>query len=236
LVRHHAILQFELEEPRESIAETESRSAAEVNRKLTSALSDAGRRFGFDVRTEYPLRGARIDVVWLWQPLVALPGVEGSLPVVGFEVESTWRTRKHVKGDLLNLQDLGAALGVIVLAGSGKRVDALRAFARGLTNRPGPLVLIWSERDVEALSGIVAGVNIRGLPVADGIQPGAPVSGHAGKYKALWEWLCDQKAAVVSATFAEIEQVLGVRSAGFVPEVRGPLVWVRRECCRPRDP
>lgn len=59
-------------------------------------------------------------------------------PVVGFEIESGWKTRKHVKGDLLNLRDAGVALGVIVLAGVDPSDDSLRRFATALVNRPGP--------------------------------------------------------------------------------------------------
>jgi hypothetical protein len=56
-----------------------------------------------------------------------------------------------VKGDLLNLQDAGVALGVIVLAGSGEKDESLRRFAQALVDRPGTKVLIWTESDVHAL-------------------------------------------------------------------------------------
>jgi hypothetical protein len=77
--------------------------------------------------------------------------LERPVPVVGFEIESSWRTRKHVKGDLLNLQDAGVGLGVIVLAGTEIKDDALRRFAELLVDRPGPTVLIWTADDVRAL-------------------------------------------------------------------------------------
>jgi len=47
-----------------------------------------------------------------------------------------------VKGDLLNLQDAGVALGVIVLAGSEEKDESLRRFAQALVDRPGARVLI----------------------------------------------------------------------------------------------
>jgi hypothetical protein len=75
---------------------------------------------------------------------------------VGFEVESSWRTRKHVKGDLLNLQDAGVALGVIVLAGDGEKDDSLRRFAELLVDRPGAQVLVWTAEDVRALADKVS--------------------------------------------------------------------------------
>lgn len=44
-------------------------------------------------------------------------------------------------------------------------------------------------------------------------EPTAPLAGavtHTGKYRALWRWLRDQHAEQLTATFAEIEQVLGM--------------------------
>jgi len=89
--------------------------------------------------------------VWCWRPLTPISHFDGTVPVVGFEIESSWRSRKHVKGDFLNLQDSGVALGVIVLAGSGEK-DDLRRFAHALVDRPGTKVLIWTDDDVRALS------------------------------------------------------------------------------------
>ena len=55
-------------------------------------------------------------------------------------------------GDLLNLQDAGVALGIIVLAGVNRSDDSLRRFATTLVNRPGPRVLVWTEEDLNALA------------------------------------------------------------------------------------
>ncbi|MDQ4145726.1 MAG: hypothetical protein M3198_18675 [Actinomycetota bacterium] len=74
------------------------------NRQTVQVLTEAGRALGYEVAVEYPVPGGRIDVVWLTR----LPFRREALPVVAFEVESSWRTRKHVKGDLLNLHDAGA--------------------------------------------------------------------------------------------------------------------------------
>ena len=74
-----------------------------LNREITALLQDAGEAAGYEVATEYSLSGGRLDVVWgMPSPI---PSVDRLLPVVGFEIESSWRTRKHIKGDLLNLQD-----------------------------------------------------------------------------------------------------------------------------------
>jgi hypothetical protein len=91
---------------RVSCRTTKPRFAGQVNRELTEELVDAGRRFSFDVKTEFPVRGrgstlsgcGLLDVVWLWPPPSQVPGLEGLLPIVGFELESGWRTRKRVEG------------------------------------------------------------------------------------------------------------------------------------------
>src|SRR5689334_19324389 len=113
----------------------DDRTASALNRELTNLLVEAGGRFGFDVVLEYPVRGGRLDVVWTWKPTSPVPGLDRPVPVVGIEVESSWRTRKHVKGDLLNLQDAGVGLGVIVLAGTDLKDDGLRRFAQLLVDR-----------------------------------------------------------------------------------------------------
>ena len=85
------------------------------NRELSSLLIRAGETFGFVSIPEFCLPGGRIDVVWAWHPPSPLPGLATPVPVLGIEIESSRRTRKHVTGDLLNLRDAGVALGVIVL-------------------------------------------------------------------------------------------------------------------------
>jgi len=85
-----------------------------------------GREAGWETEREYPVPGGRVDLAWLWRPDSALPGVAATLPVVGFEIESSSRTRKHVKGDMVNLIALQASLGVIVLLGLEDDVGLLR--------------------------------------------------------------------------------------------------------------
>lgn len=72
--------------------------ASDRNRWATQVLLTEGRRRGFEVEAEYPVAEGRIDVVWLTDRLDGLSEVAARLPVVGFEIESSWRTRKHVKG------------------------------------------------------------------------------------------------------------------------------------------
>lgn len=198
------------------------RAASELNRELTSLLADAGTRFGFDVAVEYPVKGGRLDVVRTWTPPSPLPGLERPVPVVGFEIESGWRTRKHVKGDLLNLHDAGVGLGVIVLAGSDPKDDGLRRFTELLVDRPGPTVLVWTAEDVRALAAGRDGVSSMAAATAgasDDVSTANPAGGgtggpraadtHAGKYAPLYRWLRAQNAATMTVTFRQVEEVLG---------------------------
>lgn len=194
--------------------------ASELNRELTGLLLEAGRRLGFIVQTEYPVRGGRLDVVWSLSLATPVPGLDGPVPVFGFEVESSWRTRKHVKGDYLNLADAGVALGVIVLAGADLRDESLRRFAETLVDRPGPRVLVWTADDVRALAegGGLPGAAVTSEPITDlrsasqpsgTVEPTSQVTSHSGKYAPLWRWLKQQDRAAIPATFAEIEVILG---------------------------
>lgn len=79
------------------------------------------------------------------------------MPVVGFEIETSWRTRKHIKGDVFNLLSLSPAYGVILFLRSGFKdessfegnFNAARRYVddfKGVTK-----ILVWSEKNVELL-------------------------------------------------------------------------------------
>lgn len=189
--------------------------ASTVNRELTGVLIDVGKRMGFTTASEYAVPGGRLDVVWLWEPPTPIPGVLGAIPVAGFEIESSWRTRKHVKGDLLNLHDAGVALGVIVLAGADARDESLRRFTESLVDRPGPRVLVWTHDDVRALASgevIVAELEAAAAESAPMAPDKAPPGerAHSGKYRALWEWLLHQERRETRISFTELERQTGI--------------------------
>jgi hypothetical protein len=173
-------------------------------------LVELGRRSGLEAVIEYPVPGGRIDVVWLWRPPFTIPGMADLLPIVGFEVESSWRTRKHIKGDLINLQDLACAFGVIVLLGDGNDVESTRRFASQLVDRPGSRVVVWSDADLVELAGGSAIDLVAGILQAQRPSWVAP-SEHTGKYRPLWSWLKERDEPTVTTTFSEIERVLGFR-------------------------
>lgn len=192
-------------------------SAKERGRRVTGLLVSHGRALGFDVETEVPVHGGRLDVVWFAKAL-PLPGAEEPLPLVAFEIESSWRTRKHIKGDYMNLFDSGASLGVLVLLGAGEEVESTRRFARSLTDRPGPRIVTWSDEDVDRLLTTPSTSAERGSarPPMSATTPtrtlDPPVSrDHAGKYHSLWRWLNAQPPDRLEVTFEEIEEVIGMR-------------------------
>lgn len=184
-------------------------TASARGRRVVAALSVKGSELGFTVQREYPVPGGRLDVVWLLPTLDALPGVGVPLPIVGFEIESSWRTRKHLKGDYLNLYDLGATVGVLVLLGDGDDVESTRRFAQALVARPGPRVLVWSEQDVENL---INGrpVLLAAVPPASARSAGSDPTRHVGKFQALWAWLRDQPGDELPTRFSDLEEAIGM--------------------------
>jgi hypothetical protein len=206
----------ESDAPDEETVRDGEAGATDRGRRVIQALLEHGRSLGFDAVAEFPVPGGRIDVVWLWRLPGVIPGAPNALPVVGFEVESSWRTRKHIKGDLINLQDLATSLGIIVLLGDGEKVESTRRFASQLVDRPGSRIVVWSERDVDELVAFEAPVAESAIgflavpPVAR--TPAAGPRGaveHAGKYRPLWFWLREQVGPAVSVSFAEVETILG---------------------------
>jgi hypothetical protein len=182
-------------------------TAAQRGRAVIAQLLEAGRLRGLEPVTEYPVAGGRVDVVWLWSPSPPIPGVTQSLPVAGFEVESSWRTRKHLKGDYVNLADLAASLAVIVLLGDDPEVEATRRFAEAFTARPGSRVLIWSADDVAALVEPLGEARLSsGAPVDER----ATAERHAGKYGTLWAWLVAHEDDEIAVNFRTIEEVIGM--------------------------
>ena len=178
-------------------------------------LAKLGERAGFTVVKEYPVPGGRLDVAWLWEPPTPLPGVVGAIPVAGFEIESSWRTRKHVKGDLLNLQDAGVALGVIVLAGADPRDESLRRFAQALVDRPGATIRVWTHDDVRAIASGTPSITtietaaVEAASSARSAEPSAEHT-HTGKFRALWTWLLEQERREIRISFRDLEQRSGI--------------------------
>ena len=130
---------------------------SELGQKMVRQLEQIANLLGFKQEVEFPIDGSRIDAVWLMK----LP-VFGEIPLVGFEIETSWRTRKHIKGDLFNLLTLKSAIGVIIFLREGfeseeqfrGNFEAARRFADVFSGFS--KMLVWSEDDVSALKEKVA--------------------------------------------------------------------------------
>lgn len=93
--------------------------------RMLTLIKSLGAALGYQVETEVEASGAAwIDAVWFdpRHAAACLPGKKPVLrrnpvlPVVAFEVENkTGLNAKHVKGSVSNLNNTGAAMGVIVI-------------------------------------------------------------------------------------------------------------------------
>jgi len=104
----------------------------------------------------------RIDLVWYKEIPINLPQTTTrKFPLVGFEIESSWRTRKHIKGDILNFQSLKAPLGIILQQTSAEDnandvtnlIRNVQDFLKELgTNN----ILIWTNEDLTKLGEAIS--------------------------------------------------------------------------------
>lgn len=194
-----------------------------LNSELAGLLVDVGRRMALGVKTEFAGSGGRLDVVWTWTPPSPIPGLEGSLPVVGFEVESSWRSGEHVKGDWSNQQDAAVALGVIAVAGADLKEESLHRFTASLVDRPGIRVRVWTEEDVRALAAgepspstvaraAESASAASAVTVAPAIATRAEggVAEHPGWYPPLWLWLQARPRCARRVSFDELGPAIGM--------------------------
>jgi len=57
-------------------------------------LKEIGSKLGFVCEEEVATNGGRVDLVWFYNFNLDLPGLGFKLPVVGFGVETSWRTKE----------------------------------------------------------------------------------------------------------------------------------------------
>ncbi|MFX0097765.1 MAG: hypothetical protein ACFE7E_08415 [Candidatus Hodarchaeota archaeon] len=105
---------------------------------------------GLKYAEEYPVAAGRIDVVLLKEEEQAR-----DVPVVGIEIESSSRTRKHIKGDIFNLTVLKPILGIILFVKKGfsseeKFHDNVKAAKKMLDGyESSNKVVVLSEEEIE---------------------------------------------------------------------------------------
>ena len=135
----------------------------DIRKELSSSevheiLEELGSFLGFHCKREYEIPLGRIDLVWYTELPSVIPGYPlRNIPAAGFEIESSWRTRKHIKGDIVNLQALGAPISVIIQLTSSsddpKKVQALvRNTKNSLDDLGASKIIVWTEKEIMEIS------------------------------------------------------------------------------------
>ncbi len=132
----------------------------EFQMDVINFLEICGEKLGFFPQREWSVPMGKIDLVWLKKIDCILPGMDTDLlPVVGFELETSWRTRKHIKGDIMNLLNLNAPIGVIIQQTSREddpeKVKSLIKNIDDLVFTKNYPVLVWTDKDLVVLAKIL---------------------------------------------------------------------------------
>jgi hypothetical protein len=107
---------------------------------------------------EVATNGGRVDLVWFYNLKAEIPNLGNKLPVIGFEIETSWRTRKHIKGDIFNLLELSPSCGIILFLNEGFNDDskfrgnteAAKKYVRGISSIR--RILVWTEKNLLEIS------------------------------------------------------------------------------------
>lgn len=132
----------------------EAQDLSELASNWIEKLGVISKKLGLTQEEEVRTKGGKIDLVWYQNFEQKIPSIGEKLPLIGFEIETSWRTRKHIKGDIFNLMELNPSLGVILFLSEGfkdksKFKGLLKASKKysdsisGLSN-----IQIWTDEDV----------------------------------------------------------------------------------------
>lgn len=141
---------------------TRTTSLTDIYKENIQKLQIIGNRLGFKPENEVKIEGGEVDHVWFIDFGVSLPYFGSKIPVVGFEIETSWRTRKHIKGDIFNLLALNSAFGIILFLRQGFQSESqfqgnLNAAKRCVkTLEGGKKILVWSEKDIDELMNAIS--------------------------------------------------------------------------------
>jgi hypothetical protein len=125
---------------------------------VLGVLEECGQKLGLKTEREWPIPMGRIDLIWYLELPVTLPQAEvNKIPVVGFELETSWRTRKHIKGDILNLQTISLPVGIIIQQTTERddpqKVKNLIKNTLAYIKESGrSSIAIWTDREVRSLA------------------------------------------------------------------------------------
>lgn len=128
-----------------------------IYNEAVTKLEQIGTKLGFKTEDKVKIEVGEVDHVWFIDFGTNLPCFGSKIPIVGFEVETSWRTRKHIKGDIFNLLTLNSAFGIILFLKKGFRnesqfkgnVDAARRYVQSFEGAR--TIFVWSEEDVAKL-------------------------------------------------------------------------------------
>lgn len=134
--------------------------ALDLNRlkqKWVNKLELMASKLGLDQEEEVATNGGRVDLVWHHTFKSDVSKIGSRLPLVGFEIETSWRTRKHIKGDIFNLLELSPALGIILFLSEGFKessklrgnVNAAERYVKGFSGIS--RIVVWTDKDVEEI-------------------------------------------------------------------------------------
>ena len=134
-----------------------TRSLTDVYNEVIDKLQKIGIKLGFKPENKVRIEGGEIDHVWFIDFGSELPYLGSKIPIVGFEIETSWRTRKHIKGDIFNLVTLNSAYGIVLFLRRGFRsesrfkgnVDAAKRYVESFKGRG--KFFVWSEDHVDKL-------------------------------------------------------------------------------------
>jgi hypothetical protein len=135
----------------------ESPDLDQLRLKWVDKLDAIASKLGLTQKKEVATNGGRVDLVWYHMFESDLPSLGLKLPLVGFEIETSWRTRKHIKGDIFNLLELSPALGIILFLRKGfedesdlrGNVEAARKYTRGYDGLS--RIAVWTDKEVDEI-------------------------------------------------------------------------------------
>lgn len=135
----------------------ESLDLNQLRLKWIDKLYSIASKLGLTQKKEVVTNGGRVDLVWYHTFESDLPNIGLELPLVGFEIEASWRTRKHIKGDIFNLLELSPALGIILFLRKGfedeadlrGNVEAAKKYTRGYSGLS--RIAVWTDNEVDEI-------------------------------------------------------------------------------------
>ena len=126
----------------------------ELKRKYADKLEQIASKLGLIQAKEVETNNGSVDFVWYYALQESVSQIGEKLPLVGFEVETSWRTRKHIKGDVFNLLELSPALGVILFLSEGFKEESklngnVSAAKRCVAVFSGiSRIVVWTSKDI----------------------------------------------------------------------------------------